>query len=86
MQICHWGSCWYRSQMRAAAGMGVVFTIQPAPLYGLLCGAWLVRGAFPLSNFYAAPSTSVNLTVSGLTDAFGRSQPSSTLNATYVHW
>ena len=70
----------------AAAGMGVVFTIDSAPLYGSLCGAWMVRGAFPLSNFYSASSSMVNLTVSGLTDAFGRSQPVSTINATYVHW
>ena len=45
-----------------------------------------VRGAYPLVSFYTANSTSLNLTVTGLMDAFGRTQPDAVANATYEHW
>lgn len=43
-------------------------------------------GAYPLGNFYEANSTTVNMTVTGLTDAFGRTQPDAFTSATYNHW
>ena len=66
--------------------MGVVFSISPAPLYGVLCGAWQIRGAFPLTYFFDAKSTAVNITVSGLVDAYNRSQPVANASATFAHW
>ena len=45
-----------------------------------------VRGAFPLTNFYQANATAVNMTVTGLADAFGRTQPDATASANYQHW
>ena len=52
----------------------------------LSCRGLQARGAFPLANFYDANSTTVNVTVSGLVDTFGRTQPAVTASATYVHW
>ena len=68
------------------AGMGVVFSISPAPLYGVLCGAWQVRGAFPLQSFFSAKATQVNATVSGLVDIYNRTQPSADVSASVKHW
>lgn len=70
----------------ADAGTGVVFSIDPAQDYGILCGAWQVRGAYPLKGFFDATSTQVNLTVSGLVDIYNRTQPAANASTTVQHW
>ena len=70
----------------ADAGMGVVFSITAAAGCGVFCGAWQVQGAFPLTNFFDASSTEVNITVTGLVDINNNTQPEITTSATVPHW